>query len=481
MRVSFDRWLDELTDGSRVSRELAGDVLGRVAHARAPIARVDLATGVGLAPRLVPLSEGSVSRAVKNLLDLNLLEEEDPVVERPGRPLKKLKLTGQHWRSIGVHVHTRHGHATALTGVMTSLDGAALMSCCSNINAAHGLDDPDEFVEAVGELVTRLKNTTDAQDGQARILGVGIDLGGHVNAGTVIDSTPTGWLSIEFANRLEAALDLPVVIENDVNALAIYETYRRPVTESVVAYVTVLDEGVGGALVINGRLYRGGFGMAGEIGHIPVEYRPDPLMAQVSEAALNPTTKAKSRKRSFTEPCPAPCGGLGHVDCLAPPVRVRAELRQHGHRDYAATLRSTSVAGQSAATPPEKIVERGGRALGRGLACLINLVNPTRLILYLPTEFALAEPDTVGARYADAVEAAVSTAFSTGAHNARAGSNRLKALAISDAAGPLDSTSDQGIDQVDYYLAKSSAWCVLNAFLEHAAGHDRPAAPEPRF
>jgi len=476
MREHFDRLLAMLTANSRVSYQLVGEVLSRIALAGPePIARVDLANGAGLPLITPPLSEGSVSRAVKNLLDMKMIEEQDPVTERPGRPLKKLKLAASSWRLVGVHVHTRHGHPNAITGVITGLDGAVLVACCLSVKVQNAMDDPNEFAEAVNELVNQLADAAEVQHGPAHILGVGIDLGGHVNAGTVIDSTPTGWISTELANRIENLIKMPVVIENDVNALTVYETYRHRFGDSDAAYVAVLDEGVGGALIINGRLYRGGFGMAGEIGHIPVEYPPDDPTHQPFFAR----SKRSTEVRSFGQPCPAPCGEYGHVDCFAPPVRIRAELREQGYSDYSTTLKLSSPAGSSPTSPAEVTLSRAGRALGRALVSLINLVNPTRLVVYLPTELAEAGPDTVGARYAEAMESAVTRSFSTGAVNARAGHERLITLVIPDTTSQLDMHGEQAIDQVDYYLAKSSAWCVLNAFLEHAAGYGRPNAPEP--
>ena len=65
------------------------------------------------------------------------------------------------------------------------------------------------------------------------------------------------------------------MVENDVNALAIHGYYERSFKGLDVALVTVFRQGVGGALILNGRMYRGIRGMAPEPGHLAVEYPED--------------------------------------------------------------------------------------------------------------------------------------------------------------------------------------------------------------
>ena len=80
-----------------------------------------------------------------------------------------------------------------------------------------------------------------------------------------------GWREQPLRQLLEAATDLPVVVENDANAAA-WAEYRFGAARGRddVVMVTV-GTGIGGALILGGQLYRGGFGLAGEIGHLVLD------------------------------------------------------------------------------------------------------------------------------------------------------------------------------------------------------------------
>lgn len=79
-----------------------------------------------------------------------------------------------------------------------------------------------------------------------------------------------GWRDVDLARIVADALplDLPVMIENDANAFAFGEGYRRWRRRSGVTLFLVIETGVGGGIVIDGKLFRGGHGLAGEIGHL---------------------------------------------------------------------------------------------------------------------------------------------------------------------------------------------------------------------
>ncbi|TVR85326.1 MAG: ROK family transcriptional regulator [Trueperaceae bacterium] len=111
-----------------------------------------------------------------------------------------------------------------------------------------------------------------------------------------VDLAPAlGWHRLDVAARLEAALGVPVRLENDVNALALAELhYGAGAAHRQVVYVAI-GSGVGAGLVIDGRLYRGAHAAAGEIGSVVTcaedearplaPGRPGPLERRVVEAA----------------------------------------------------------------------------------------------------------------------------------------------------------------------------------------------------
>jgi glucokinase len=80
-----------------------------------------------------------------------------------------------------------------------------------------------------------------------------------------------GWSDVPVAERLRSALGIETRIENDANAAALAEWHFGAGQGSRDLVYLTMSTGVGGGLVLDGRLHRGAFGGAGEVGHIPVE------------------------------------------------------------------------------------------------------------------------------------------------------------------------------------------------------------------
>ena len=123
--------------------------------------------------------------------------------------------------------------------------------------------DPPEIVRTIGELVRSLAGTE-------TIEAVGVSAAGFVDkARAMIVFAPNlAWRDEPLKRFLEDELDLPVVVENDANAAAWGEfTFGAGEDVEDLLMVTV-GTGVGGGIVIDGELVRGGFGMGAEVGHI---------------------------------------------------------------------------------------------------------------------------------------------------------------------------------------------------------------------
>jgi glucokinase len=80
-----------------------------------------------------------------------------------------------------------------------------------------------------------------------------------------------GWNRCRLADRLSSKLGMPVRVDNDVNAMALGESLHGAGRGVRHAVFLTLGTGVGGALILDGRLYRGAHGMAGEIGHVSID------------------------------------------------------------------------------------------------------------------------------------------------------------------------------------------------------------------
>jgi predicted NBD/HSP70 family sugar kinase len=105
----------------------------------------------------------------------------------------------------------------------------------------------------------------------AQCRGVGVSAPVHVRAdGRVTVAPLIGWRDPPLARIVEAALpvSVPVMIENDANALAIGDSYKHG--PSGVTLFLLMESGIGGGILIDGKLFRGGHGLSGEIGHVLV-------------------------------------------------------------------------------------------------------------------------------------------------------------------------------------------------------------------
>ena len=124
-------------------------------------------------------------------------------------------------------------------------------------------NDPDALIEAVVGLIEELA------EGE-KVLGVGVAAAGFIDAdqANIIYAPNLSWRNEPFKSKLEAKLTLPVVIENDANAAA-WAEYRFGAGVGFRHMVMLtIGTGVGGAVITDSKMLRGGFGIAGELGHL---------------------------------------------------------------------------------------------------------------------------------------------------------------------------------------------------------------------
>ena len=441
-----------------VGRGTVADVLARIVMA-APdgVPQVDIASGTAL-PGLAELPQGSVSRASGLLLSLGLLTKEERRVERPGRPIVPLRL-GAEWILAGVKVRHRDGRPAEVAAVVAPLHGGE-EGRTIRVELS-GKADHETLVRTITHVVQKLTSGEDR-----RLLGIGIELGGHIHQGNVIVVQSPAEHTFPLAEQVSEALSgQPTVVENDVNARAVWEIWKKDpqlnklrFPQQHFAVVAVFDEAVGASLVIDRRVYRGGHGMAGAIGHLTVDH---------SRPRRKPSSGHDSSElglKNFNDPClcapesPGPDGpGYGHVDALATPARIAGELGIRLSR-FATAAQERYVKGSSRGRTGDAFWT-AGKALGHGVAALLNIANPANLLLLLPPVLANAPEGTRGALYRQAIETTLDKeCFSTAAEDARAG----RATLLVEPLDPDDT----------YEGARAAAACVLDSLIAHARGED---------
>ena len=106
-----------------------------------------------------------------------------------------------------------------------------------------------------------------------RVEGFGLSAPAQMDRNGKVRIAPLlGWQDEDLLALTRNALgsEMPIAIDNDANAFAFGESYRNRAAKTGVALVLVIETGVGGGIVIDGKVFRGGHGLAGEIGHLNV-------------------------------------------------------------------------------------------------------------------------------------------------------------------------------------------------------------------
>ena len=201
------------------------------------------------------------------------------------------------------------------TKILAGLVAADGTTAASEQVATPAREGPAAIIAAVVGLCQRLQG----EHGPVSRCGVGTAgvVGKH---GEITSATNhlTGWAGTMLQDRLAEALDMPVTVLNDVQAVGLCEAVLGAAKGHASALVLALGTGVGGAIVRNGRVERGAYGIAGSVGH-----------------HLSPVRRGR----------PCPCGGTDHLEAYASGTAMEAEYRARtgrsaGLRDIAALARS---------------------------------------------------------------------------------------------------------------------------------------------
>jgi predicted NBD/HSP70 family sugar kinase len=138
----------------------------------------------------------------------------------------------------------------------------------------HGCIEPDVVLSAVVKAVEQVLDRSHID--REHVLGVGVGLPGLVRGGRVVVAVPAlpEWHDVPLAKQLEQRLGLTVTVENDANlgALAEYQYGAKARDRQWDSLVYVYaDRGIGAGIVLDGKLYRGADGLAGQLGHVVID------------------------------------------------------------------------------------------------------------------------------------------------------------------------------------------------------------------
>ncbi|WP_207484591.1 ROK family transcriptional regulator [Microbacterium sp. SD291] len=302
--------------------------------ATGPASRAELARALDMSPALM-------TQLTKDLLTERLLVELEQAPSSGGRPARMLGLAATAGRAVGVKVTADH-----VAFVEVGLDGRVLRSASEPFDALAST--------YLTDLVTRIRHFLSG-GGSAPMLGVGVGVPGSVDqpGSGIVTAPQLGWNSVPLGESLRAALDLPVIVENNVNALTVAERLYGKGRGRDNFLVVTIGTGIGAGMAIEGAVMRGSTGGVGEVGHMPVSEggprcrcgNEGCLEAHISEAALVDS----ARKAGVV----GPSAGID-------------------------VLRAAADAGDKDAVA---IFGRAGHLLGRTLAGVVHLVDPALVII----------------------------------------------------------------------------------------------------
>ncbi len=185
-----------------------------------------------------------------------------------------------------------------------------------------------------------------------------VSIGGPLDiARGIIYSPPNlpGWDAIPLKALLEERFGLPVYVEHDGNAGALAEWYFGAAQGARNVIFLTMGTGLGGGLILNGQLYRGTSDLAGEVGHIRI-------------AETGPVAYGKAGSWE------ALCSGTGIA-------RLAAYRFPHRWTEGRITTRELAQLATSGDADAQAVFAEAGRYLGRGLAILLDILNPEVIVI----------------------------------------------------------------------------------------------------
>lgn len=325
-------------------RSTAGHLLGLI--------RTGQAGTRGELQSLTGLSRSTVGHRLDQLFAAGWITSTPGQLSTGGRPSVRLTFDTGHAVVLAADLDTTHGHAAVL-----DLAGTVLAQHRGELRVADG---PETVLDTLAVWFADLLERSG--QGAARVCGAGLSVPGPVEfeSGLVIrPPIMPGWDSYPIRDRLRRALaeragtdrELPVLVDNDANLMALGEQHTDWPDCSTFVLVKV-STGIGAGVVIDGEAFRGIDGGAGDLGHIRLHDRPDARCM---------------------------CGSYGCLAAVASGRAVAGQLTELGIRaESGMDVRALLDAGRPDAV---RLARAAGQRCGEVLATVVTLLNPGVLMI----------------------------------------------------------------------------------------------------
>lgn len=238
---------------------------------------------------------------------------------------------------------------TKIEGIVLADDGAEIAR--ARMNSPQG--DYASTLEAIAQLVVEIDPKPEDQS------PVGIGIPGTVSpaTGLVKNANSTWLIGHPFDQDLSKRLKRPVRVANDANCFAISEAADGAAQDAHVVFGVIIGTGVGGGLVIDGKIVTGGNAIAGEWGHTPLPWMaPDEYPGRECY-----------------------CGRHGCIESFASGPAFEAAFQRATGRDLSA--KEIDVAASAGDPAAQAALAQLEDQLGRALTVLINIIDPDVIVL----------------------------------------------------------------------------------------------------
>lgn len=326
-------------------------ILDLVRFSQAGISRAELARQMGL-------SRAAITAIVNDLIARDLLRETESQPSLSGRRPISLDVNPQAGLVIGIDMGATH-----LDLVLSDFSARLLHEVQENDFSV--VAGPEVCLRQVNALMERLLD--EAGVALQKIAAIGMGVPGPVQAESGMVSAPPimpGWDNYPIQQKLQQIWQIPVILDNDADLGALGEwAYGAARNEQHLAYIKV-GSGIGAGLLLNGQIYRGAAGYAGEIGHITI--------------------------RGHGAVCS--CGNRGCLEAVAGGTAIARQAREAvlaNRRTQLASIqpmerisaKDVAFAARMGDLVAQQILAEAGANLGIAVAGLVNLFNPNMVVI----------------------------------------------------------------------------------------------------
>ena len=307
-----------------------------------------------LADRL-QVSRTTIAVEVTRLGELGLAQEAGPAASRGGRRSTLVDLASDI-RFAGISI--------GATGLSVGVTDGRLAVLATRHRACDIRQGPEVVLAAALELLREVL----AEVGVDRPMGVGIGVPGPVDFHRGVSVSPPimpGWDGYPVRDAVSRELGCPAVLDNDVNVLAVGEQHAGVARNARDFLFVKIGTGIGCGIVVDGELYRGVDGCAGDIGHIRVDDF-GPTCACGNTGCLEAFSGGAALARDATAAARA-----GRSPVLAALLDAKGEL----------TAADVGIAVSQGDAQAVQLIRDSGQRIGQVLASLVSFFNPGLIVI----------------------------------------------------------------------------------------------------